>query len=125
MSRVPAVFLSLMFLVAFTCCAIPARADPIRVTSGLVDAGFGPLGGPWNGEALELTGAVSGRGGDLRSRQHEGADRESQPAHPDAPVADSPVTTRPRSRRKSPLVETRRRRDLVLPFSERYRRTGD
>jgi hypothetical protein len=57
MSRVPAVFLSLMFFVALSCCAIPARADPIRVTSGLVEAGFGPLGGPWNGEMLDLTGA--------------------------------------------------------------------
>jgi hypothetical protein len=57
MSKPPAGFRSLMFLVAFVCGAIPAEADPIRVTSGYVEAGFGPLAGPWRAEALELMGA--------------------------------------------------------------------
>jgi hypothetical protein len=56
-SRVPAVFLPLMLFVAFSCSAISVRADPIRVTAGLVDAGFGPLHGQLDGEALGLTGA--------------------------------------------------------------------
>ena len=57
MGRVPAVFLSLMFFVAFSCCASPAGADPIRLTSGIVEAG-GSLDGPWNAEALDITGAA-------------------------------------------------------------------
>jgi hypothetical protein len=44
-------------LIAFVvvCSATVARADPIRVTSGVVEAGFGPLGQPLNGERLQLT----------------------------------------------------------------------
>jgi hypothetical protein len=45
-----------MFFVAFSWCAIPARADPIRVTSGAVDGAFGPLGQADAGE-LGLMGA--------------------------------------------------------------------
>jgi hypothetical protein len=45
-----------MFFVAFPCCAIPARADPIRVTSGFVE-GAGPLGGLWDSDDLVLAGA--------------------------------------------------------------------
>jgi hypothetical protein len=51
--------------VAFSLYAIPVRADPIRVTSGLLDAGFGPLGGPWVAETLVLTGAGFSIGGAL------------------------------------------------------------
>lgn len=38
-------------------CATPARADPILITSGHVEAGFALLGAPWRAEALYLTGA--------------------------------------------------------------------
>jgi hypothetical protein len=57
MSKVPSVFLSLMFFVAFSCCASPAGADPVRVTSGVVATGFAPLGEPWDANELVLTGA--------------------------------------------------------------------
>jgi len=46
-----------MFFVAWSCGAARAEADPIRVTSGFVFAGFGPLRTPLNGENLELSGA--------------------------------------------------------------------
>jgi PEP-CTERM motif len=55
MTRVPAVFLSLMFFVAFSCSATLAGADPIRVTSGVVEAG-GFLDQPWNADVLDLAG---------------------------------------------------------------------
>ena len=57
MSRIPAGILPVMFFVAFCCCASPAGAEPIVVTSGIVEAGFGSLGEPWNAEALQLMGA--------------------------------------------------------------------
>jgi hypothetical protein len=57
MSRVPAGFLSLMFYVAISCCARLAGADPIRLTSGVVEAG-GSVDAPWNAEVLQLTGAA-------------------------------------------------------------------
>lgn len=57
MRRVPPVFLPLMLVVALSFSAIAVRADPIRVTAGAVDAGFGPLGGSLDGEGLFLTGA--------------------------------------------------------------------
>lgn len=56
-SRVSAVVLSLLAFVTFFCGVSLAAADPVRVTSGLVEAGFGPLGEPWNAESLYLTGA--------------------------------------------------------------------
>ena len=57
MSRVPAVILSVTLLVAFCCCAVPARAEPIRVTSGFVAAGFNPVGTPLDAEDLQISGA--------------------------------------------------------------------
>jgi hypothetical protein len=53
MIRVSAVW-PVAFFVAFCWCPSVAGADPILVTSGIVDAG-GPLSGPWDGEDLELT----------------------------------------------------------------------
>ena len=60
MNRVPAGLLSVMFSVAFSCWPSSVRADPIRVTAGFVEAGFGPLAGPWNAEGLHLTGSGFG-----------------------------------------------------------------
>jgi hypothetical protein len=57
MSRAPAIFRSVAFLIAFCCCAVPARAEPIRVTSGFVFAGFDRLGAPLNAEDLRISGA--------------------------------------------------------------------
>jgi len=55
--RVQAVFPSLILLVAFYCCATPAAADPIVVTSGYVEGSFGPLGEPRHSDGLRLEGA--------------------------------------------------------------------
>jgi hypothetical protein len=57
MSRAPAIFRSVAFLIAFCCCAVRARAEPIRVTSGFVFAGFDRLGAPLNAEDLRISGA--------------------------------------------------------------------
>jgi len=57
MRRVSPVLLSVTFFVMSVCNVARAEADPIRVTSGFVFAGFGPLGTPLNGENLELSGA--------------------------------------------------------------------
>jgi PEP-CTERM motif len=56
MSRVHAVLLPLVFLVAVA-STTPAAGDPIRVVAGVVDTAFGPVGGPWDGEDLQLTAA--------------------------------------------------------------------
>jgi hypothetical protein len=56
MSRVRTVALSLMLLVVMCCCASPAGADPLRVRSGIVDAGFGFLTQPLIAEELALIG---------------------------------------------------------------------
>ena len=48
--------LPLTFTIAFLCCATAAAADPIRVTSGFVDAG-GAIGQPWDAEDLHVEGA--------------------------------------------------------------------
>lgn len=56
MSRVPSVFLSLMSFVVFSCCASAAAADPLRVTSGVVDTAFETVGQPLNAESLQLMG---------------------------------------------------------------------
>jgi hypothetical protein len=45
-----------MLVVASLLCATPARADPILITAGFVNAGFGSIGGRWTAEALTLTG---------------------------------------------------------------------
>jgi hypothetical protein len=57
MSKLRSVVESVLFPLALVCCATPARADPVRVTSGYVEAGFGALGTPWIAEALYLRGA--------------------------------------------------------------------
>ena len=56
MSRIPAVPLVVVCL-AFLGSAGSAIADPIRVTSGVVDAGFNALGTPMNAEDLQLEAA--------------------------------------------------------------------
>jgi hypothetical protein len=54
MSRLPAVVASAIFFVVVGSVSL-AGADPIRVTSGFVDAG-GELDRPWHAEALQLMG---------------------------------------------------------------------
>jgi hypothetical protein len=44
-----------MAVVLGICSATIARADPIRVTSGVLQTGFGPVGGQLTGEELQLT----------------------------------------------------------------------
>jgi len=54
MSRARATIPFLIALFAVVCSTGIARAEPIRVTSGVVQAGFGRLGQPLSGEQLEL-----------------------------------------------------------------------
>ena len=55
MGRVPSVFLSLILL-SFSGYPSSAGADPIRITSGVVEAGFDAIGQPLNAETLDLSG---------------------------------------------------------------------
>ncbi len=54
MTRVSRASRPLLFI-AFCWCASVAGADPIRVQSGFVSAGFDELGGSFNAEDLQLT----------------------------------------------------------------------
>jgi len=69
MNTVPAVFRLLTCCATAACWTSAAAADPIRVTSGFVEAGFGELGQPWNAEGLYLEGGGLSVGSSLEDER--------------------------------------------------------
>jgi PEP-CTERM motif len=55
MTKARTAFPPLMLLIVFVCFATVAHADPMHVTSGVVQTGFAPVGQPLPGEGLQLT----------------------------------------------------------------------